>query len=241
MSEAASAACSQPGEIEPGDLIALARGEAVTAVQEHIATCPSCREEAGALGRFEHDLLLHLLRRSCPSTLTLAEYAADELTPEARQRTAAHLLECPRCLDESRDAARFLTDAERAEDAPSRGLLPAVGRTFARPLLARAGLGGVRGEQNNDSITYAVDETYITLAVRRAAPRQEYVITGLWQGAPDDAAGTTVLLRQDDRVVAAETIDDLGSFAFDKVQPGAYCLEIARADGAIVIDDIAAG
>jgi hypothetical protein len=220
----------------------LARGEAAAAVQQHVATCPSCQEEAEALGRFERGLLVHLLRRSCPTTLTLAEYAAGELAPEARQRTAAHLVECPRCLDESRDAARFLADAGRVEpEAAATGLLPAIGRVLAQPLLARAGLGGLRGEQHNDSVTYAAEDTYVTLAVRRAAPRQEYVITGLWQMLPDDAIGTTVLLRQDDRIIATGAVDDLGSFAFEQVQPGTYSLEIARADGAIIIDSIAAG
>jgi anti-sigma factor RsiW len=76
-------------------------------------------------------------RETCPTSHTLAHYAADALSPLARSATSAHLRSCDFCAAElsllARDAARGRERAAEPSPAPA---LPLALRLFAESRLA---------------------------------------------------------------------------------------------------------
>jgi len=229
-----ASACINPAELDPGDLIAYVAGEAGPGVAEHLERCPACRAAVGEYTDLQQRLQATFLRQSCPPAHTLAEYALGVLAPQATQSLAAHLVECPHCRAEQRDATAFLA----TDDPPqARGALAGLRRLLAQPLRRAPGLAGLRGSANEESVTYDAEGVRLTVGVQRAARGGMFVIVGLledWQRF----AGTSISLYSGDHLIEPGFIDDLGSFTFESVRPGVYRLELHAGDVQINIDPL---
>ena len=232
------ARCVDAREISADDMVAYIHGEAPPEIAGHLERCAACRDEAGRYARLNGVLQSALFRRACPETIVLGEYALDILSDADRQQVAAHLVECPHCLEESRGFTPF-----RAEvDTPS---LPnpigCLRRLLARALPAPAPeVVGLRGTSNDESTVYAAGDVRLTLSVQGTGPGgRGRVIAGMIEGFDEGSAadgGLRAELFAGGTVQHAEEIDDLGFFMLTNVPAGTYRIEVTLPDAVIVVD-----
>jgi hypothetical protein len=232
-----ASACVNASEINSGDLLAYVAGEPGSGVGDHLERCPACRADAAEYAELQRRLQATFLRQSCPPALALAEYALGVLAPQARQTTAAHLVECPHCRAEQRDAAAFLT----ADDRPAaRGVLAGIRRLLAQPLRPAPAFAGLRGAAGAESVTYDADGARLTIGVQRAARGGTFEIAGLVEDG-QRFQNASIILFKGESVVEARVVDDLGSFSFEAVTTGVYRLELQTGDLQIEVDPLNVG
>ena len=230
--------CVDPRAISPDGLMAWARGEAPPGVGEHIERCPACREQATKYAGIDHSLRTGLLRRTCPSSLTIGEYALGALPPSEMLSVAEHLVECPHCRAESRSFSTFLSEPD--EPMPESGILGAVRRLLARPLAApEPALVGMRGTEDEGTVTYAANGLRLTVSVQPAGPgKPGGVLVGLVQQDSESFTDASARLYAADRLLQREAVDDLGNFLFRDVAPGSYRIEVSVPDAIVEIDAV---
>lgn len=234
---ARSPRCIDPPAVTPDDRLAYARGEASQAAVEHIDRCSGCRAQAAEHARMDSLLDAALQHRSCPSTLEIGEYALGTLAPAAVQTLAAHLVECPRCLEERRGFSAFLVEPE--PEPASGGVLVGLRRLLATPLRPPADAhAGLRGGGDADGLTYTAGDVRLTLSVQRAASGAGRTIAGLLEPGAEPFEGSPVLLYAGDQRQRATALDDLGSFLLEGAPPGSYRLELTLGNRIIVIDPL---
>jgi glutaredoxin len=222
--------CVFPPELEDKQLMAYlddADGNPETA--RHLAGCPYCKERADALDRFQKHLTTRLYRSTCPSSLELGEFHVRMLPAPQRLVIASHLRECPHCQQEV-----TLLDGFMREPAPQTSILEAVKVLMAR-LVSGGALPGtaLRGEAKTSPV-FEADGTVISLNVQ-PGPNDEISILG--QMAADDQdrwTGASVELKQPYLAALHTTIDDLGAFTFDSVDPGSVQITITSPDGMVI-------
>jgi len=228
--------CVDPRAVSADDLIAWARGEAPPRVGEHLDACPACREQASSYADTDRLLRHELFRRTCPSSITIGEYALGVLPSTQMLSLADHLIECPHCRAESRSFSSFLSEPD--EPTPEPGILGAVRRLLARPLAApEPALSGLRGTADESTTTYAANGLRLTVSVQPAGPgKLGGVLVGLLQQDSDSYEGASARLYSGDRLLKREPVDDLGNFLFLNVSPGDYRIEIAVPEAIVEID-----
>ncbi|HZQ36172.1 MAG TPA: hypothetical protein VFD32_09585 [Dehalococcoidia bacterium] len=234
----ATARCIDPAALSEDDIDRFARGEADEQVAEHVRRCPACGAEARDYARLSRLLSTGLFRITCPDSLVLGEYALDMQTPEQRQTTAAHLVECRHCLGELRTFAALLRQEDDDEAAP--GVAGVVRRLVAALLPRPSGLAlGLRGGES-EALTYGVEGMLqLTVNVQRTAPgAASSVVTGLVQPGALGCEGVPVALFVGDDLLRTEAVDDLGNFVFEDIPPGTYRIEINIPATTVVIDPL---
>lgn len=196
----------------------------------------------------ERHLRRALHRFDCPSAHTVGEYELDLLSPEQRTHTAAHILDCPRCTAELAALRSFLRgDLFAIDGEPRVGPIQALSRIVATLLPApAAALSGVRGATDMPAQTYRAGGYTITLAPGPRSRRDRKSIVGLVardSAENQDPTGAAVRLVRaaDSPTLYPSQVDDLGNFAFDDVQPGAYCLELQLNALLVVIESLDVG
>ncbi len=237
--------CSRPGAVTPEDLVAYVDGEADTRVGEHLRQCEHCAALARDYARIQHQLQSALSRVDCPTTLALGEYQLGLASPEARQRVAAHVLECPRCADELEVLRAFLAEPA-PEPAASPGVVEGLRRVVAMLLTPQPGLAyaGLRGAAEATTKTYRAGDLTISLSASLEARRGSRSLGGLVLregAAPESIAGAPVQLIGEATGTHSSRVDDLGSFAFPDLAPGSYRLELRLGDRLVVVEDIPVG
>ena len=229
-----ASACVNASELESGDLLAYVAGEPRSGVEDHLERCPACRADTAAYAELQRRLQTTFLRQSCPPALTLAEYALGVLAPQARQTMAAHLVECPHCRAEQRDAVAFLTADYRPQ---ARGVLAGIRRFLAQPMRPAPALAGLRGAAGAESVTYDADGARLTIGVQSAARGGTFVIAGLVEDG-QRFENASITLFKGEILVEARVVDDLGSFSFEAVTTGVYRLELQTGDLQIEVDPL---
>jgi hypothetical protein len=204
----------------------------------HVEQCRACREQAADYARLHEALSAGLYRSTCPSTLTIGEFALGVLTPEEQQAVAEHIVDCRQCAAERREFVAFLNDD--AEPEPARRFVDTVRRLLARPLaFPTPALAGLRGDADPDGGVYVAEGFRVTISVQRATRgARGSVLVGLvepWTMAGD---GGRARLYAGDRVVQTQEVDDLGNFVFDAVPAGSYRIEVKLSDVLVTIDTI---
>jgi hypothetical protein len=229
--------CINPSEITTADLIAYAQLEATPAAALHIERCDFCRGRSETY--FAAEQLLHagLARRSCLSSQTIREYALGLLAPEETSRAAAHMVDCPRCLSESRELAAFLREPDEPAQA---GIVTSLRRLFAQPQRPAAdALATLRGVAALEDQTYAVDDYLVHLSMQSPAPgRRGKVVAGIVEQRSGELVEGAARLYRDTALLQTEAVDDLGSFMFGDVARGSYALELTTSDARLIIDPI---
>lgn len=223
-----------------GELVAYLDGEATPAAQAHVTGCPVCQAAAQELEPLRQQLRAALWRGRCPSGEELMQYVTQDLPHPRRKTIEQHLTGCPACREDlARLSAVLAEDSEPnwIEQLAMLGrqiltavLLPAAGP----PVPALALRGAPPREQSYQAGAYQVRLT-IT-----APPRNE----GLWQiqgqvtaqGAPVEIG--ELQLRQAERVVAEDHLDESGYFELQKIKGGRYTLTIEPNQACVLLLDV---
>jgi hypothetical protein len=198
---------------------------------------------------------------ACPSFESLVSYVAGDIDPAARERVGRHLASgCERCRGEV-DA---IADLRRlAAQTP-----PAVPRDVRRRALGALGGDAWRRlvDQVGRAAELVVDTRREPAAAgaRRAAPAaRQLLFTGFGydvtvrvvsvrSGAlrlaghvlpgpgrpPESAAGLEVALERGGRPLALGRTNDLGEFAFEGLEAGAYTIYVDLSEGFLVLPDV---
>jgi len=223
-----------------GELVAYLDGEATPAAQAHVAGCLVCQAAARELEPLRRQLRAALWRGSCPSGEDLMQYVTQDLPRPRRKAIEEHLAGCHACCE---DLARL--SAILAEDTGPNWIehLAMLGRQILTAvLLPAAGLPvpalALRGALLREQ-TYQAGAYQVRLTIT-APPRNE----GLWQiqgqvtaqGAPVDVG--ELQLRQEERVVAEDHLDESGYFELQKIRGGRYTLMIEPDQASVLLLDV---
>lgn len=234
--------CVAPEEIREGDLLAYVEGRASQQVKEHVARCPPCTAEAAALAKIDRALSAVLYRASCPATEVLVQYQAGLLPVRERRRIEGHLRVCSLCAGELRRLS--------ALDAPQRSLWEEM-RRAARTVIEAVRMepplrlaAAVRGGRFSQWLYRAGELDVVLGSEALQPPRDLWRLRGrVTHGglAEAELTGSTVRLVQESRIVAIQTVDDLGYFSFDRLAAGQYNLWLERPETDVVVRKVVVG
>jgi hypothetical protein len=213
--------CINPTEIQEGDLLAYAEGEASPAVQDHVQRCAHCAERAAVYSRLDQWLLAESYRTSCPTPDTLARWQLHLLPADEELSVAAHVRACPHCTHELEELAVVDNDLRSA----LLDLLPGVSRWLEATLVTApprpAGQRGVSAPQQR----YRAGDLDVFVGSQMEAGGRRLI--GRLRPLADqrvDAVGVEVWLVQGGQALGSRFTDDLGHFVFPTVAPGQYDL-----------------
>jgi hypothetical protein len=234
--------CIAPEEIKEGDLIAFIESRASERVRDHIARCAFCAAEAAALAQVDCVLEAALYRESCPGMEALVQYQAGLLRARERRQIKRHVQACTLCAEELQRLSVL--------DAPSYSLWEEM-RRAARDVIeavqwtpSLSPTAAMRGGRSGQRM-YRAGEVDLALASEVERP-----LENLWtlRGrvtragvAATDLTGHTVRLIQGQRIVASQSIDDLGYFSFGLLAAGRYELWLEQPGADSVIRDLVVG
>jgi anti-sigma factor RsiW len=224
------------GDVREGDLLAYLDGEAALALARHIAECPICTSDLAAFAELDARFSTALLRADCPSAETLLEFSAALLAPQQARQLTEHLTSCADCRAELSliAAPAALSLAERVVQSGARVLRAVL---MPPPTLTPA-LRGDAPEQRR----YTVAGYDLLLAiVPPLAPGGHFMIEGQLGGDQIDAVPGEVRLLLDELEVRADTVDELGFFAFDAIAPAIYTLQLQLGDTVVQVDALIVG
>jgi hypothetical protein len=222
--------CALPPELDDKQLLAyLDDRNTNQEIAQHLEKCPYCRERAENLDLFQMRLTTRLYRATCPSPMELGEFHMRMLPAPQRLVIAQHIRECPHCERELSQLEEFMK-----EPKPQAGVLETVKVLMARLISGGALMGtALRGEAKTSPV-FETDGMVITLNLQ-SDPKGEVSILG--QMAADDQdrwTGADVELKQPYLAALHATVDDLGAFTFDSVDPGSIQMTITSLDGIVI-------
>jgi len=229
-------ACINPTEIQEGDLLDYATGQASAAVQAHVRRCAHCAAQAAALGDLDHWLLAGLYRASCPAPDALARWQFHLLPAAEELAVAAHVRACPHCT-------RELHELQAVDDGLLATLLerlPGVSRWREATLIAAvprpAGLRGVLPPQRR----YQADGLEIFVGPQQTSDGRRLLRGHLVATRPPDqrVAGVEVWLAQAGQVLDRQITDEQGYFVFQPIAPGRYDLGFGWQGQAVLVRDV---
>lgn len=237
--------CIDPGRVSPIDLVAFADGDAPDWLVQHVRGCSFCAAQVRDFARTERRLRGLFYRAECPSPQRLGEYDLNLLSPEDRLVVAAHVLDCPRCVDELRTLRGFMADD--LDEALGANPLPRrIQRIIARfiPASPRAAYAGLRGAAHTSAQTFRAGDVTISMEWRPGSRAGLATLVGLVLSD----IGTNVEEREIRLIRVAdpsadgsprtERTDDLGNVLFDDLPPGSYRLEVDLDDATIVVEGL---
>lgn len=203
-------------------------GEADEIVVAHINKCMYCSDRARQWKLLHGRWKEQLYRITCPSPMELGDHHLRMLPPSRALVVAQHLRECPLCQKEVADLQEFL-----AEPAAPPGFVEAAKVLVAQLVGTTPALGALRGESKGP-LTFEADGVVIMLDVQPAAAGQASILGQVAADEQDQWTGASVELRQTDSSQMTSIFDDLGTFHFDRVQPGAAQMTISSLHGITV-------
>jgi hypothetical protein len=182
----------------------------------------------------EQELRRSLYRFDCPDAHALGEYELDVLEPVQRTRIAAHVVEC----DECRAELATLRDYLAAPTPVSQPVVDRLRRFVASLFVPTPGLayGGMRGSSDTTSRIYEVGDITVSIAPGQSPGSLIGLIV-----APQPVEGHEVRLLPRQGPATTTTVDELGNFVVEGLEPGLYALEIELADGVLVVEELQVG
>lgn len=228
--------CVIPPELDDRQLLAYLDGKADQETISHVQSCAYCRHKAEKLDHFQKDLITQLYRQTCPSPMELGEYHFHLSQPSQMLIIRQHLRECPHCARELAQLESFLGDRPLK---PENGMAGRAKLLIARlagsqELTFTSASAALRGE-GRGPLTFAVDGIVIALNIQPAAAGRMNILGQVAADDQDDWNGAPVELRQDEKLQATSTVDDLGAFHCEGIMPGQQELRITSRNGSIVV------
>ena len=207
--------CSLPPALTDQQIWEALDGIADESISSHLQKCPYCQTRANALENMQSRLKSRLFRATCPPSLELAEFFARTLPPPQMLTVSAHVRSCPHCTRELAELGAFMgaQSSEPAEPVGERKTL--VARLVNS---ASSAFGALRGESR--SVTLEVEGAVITFEIQSASNGRVSVLGQIAAEAQDAWTGATVILQPSDASQQTTSVNDLGAFTFEAVQPG---------------------
>jgi len=237
--------CSFPPPPSDDQLSAALDGDAAPDVYDHVERCPACAARLRRAREAEGKLVNVLYRADCPTSQQLGDYHWGLLGQSSERYIARHLELCALCKAEVEELGVFLTaDAEVPAAAPVAA--PELQRPARRrwaelvaQLVPRTPGLALRGAAGGPIMAEAGGTTLVV----DVQPADGSAVTVIGQVVSDDPErwnGALVELRRAGALLAAAGVDDLGSFSFANIEPGAATLRVTPEHGvAIVLPDVA--
>jgi hypothetical protein len=227
--------CINPTEIQEGDLLAYAEGQASAEVQDHVRRCTHCAERAALYERLDLRLRTGLYRTSCPPSDVLARWQIHLLPTDEELQVAAHVRACPHCIRELKELAAVDDDLpsillERLQGV-SRWLEATLVATPHRPLELRGVAVPQRRYQAGDLDIFIGSQ--MRPEGRRLMGRLRFFTERKTQ-----VTGVEVWLLREGRALESSLTGDRGHFVFTDIPPGQYDLGFAWQGEAILIRDV---
>lgn len=193
------------------------------------------------MAQMDDSLKAALYRISCPDSATLGNFHLGLLPETAAHSIADHLAICPLCTQEIAQLEMFL-----AETAVS--LQPSTAERIKIWLAKRIPSGGqtrnvlgqpafaLRGSSSGP-LMYEAGDAQLSLEIQDDPehPGRKSIL-GLVLGIATEAVEARLL--QNDAVVTAVTLDEIGNFTFANLAAGAYELTLSGADIEIHVQDL---
>lgn len=180
-----------------------------------------------------------LYRVTCPDSIELGEYHLGMLSAARRQYISQHLADCPHCIQELAQLHNFMRDVATDLDY---SLVERIKIWIAQK--SPSGPGGMVGTpafalrgDDQGPLMYEAGEAQLTLEIQDdpQQPGQKSVI-GLVLGINPTA--WQVHLWQNDKLLDAVPVDELGNFTLNKLSPGGYKLILLGPDAEIQVPDL---
>ena len=230
--------CISPPQLNDRQLLEYLDGEAEPQITHHLGICQYCRNRADALARLQYGLTARLYRITCPSPLELGEYHLQKyqlrILPSPQILVIAqHIRECPHCEAEVAQLENFLKDLTadvKPDPIPVRVL---IARLLGGPGEGSAPMPALRGERKGPIILEA-EGVVITLDVEPGSNGQVSILGQVAADDQDQWTNASVALQQADIPQQTTSLDDLGSFRFEAVRPGAIRIMISSTEGVVI-------
>ena len=193
------------------------------------------------MAHMDDSLKAALYRITCPDSATIGNYHLGLLAETAAQQVSHHLAMCPLCTREIAQLEAFL-----AETAVS--LQPSTGERIKVWIAKRLSGGGQTGHglgtpafamrgANTGPLMYEAGDAQLSLEVQDDPehPGRKSIL-GLVLGIETEAV--EVKLLQEDGVVTAVTLDEIGNFSFTGLETGTYKLTLSGQTVEIHVPDL---
>lgn len=226
--------CVLPPALDDTQLLAyLDEPQISQETAHHIEICQHCRLRAENLKRYQKRLTTELYRITCPSPMELGEYHLRTLTAPQRLVVAQHVRECPHCMQEISRLDEFLR-----EFIPRGPILNA-----AKVFIGRLVSGGTQsGFQDSPALRgaakplpiFETEGVVISLDLQQGLHGEISILGQMAADDQDQWTGATVELKQTFLTPLYSSIDDLGAFKFDNVDPGSLQMIITSLDGTVI-------
>jgi hypothetical protein len=222
--------CIDPSEIQEGDLLAYAEGQASAEVQAHVRRCTHCAGRAEAYARRECQLRAGLYRAACPPSTGLARWQLHLLPADEALVVAAHVRVCPHCTRELEELAA-VDDAVLAMFLERlQGVRRWAEATAVAAVPRSAGLRGAASPQRR----YRAGDVDVFVASQAGARGRR--LRGRLRATPN--ADIEIWLAQGDNIVDHRRTDAQGRFVFSSLAPGRYALGFAWRGQAVLVRDV---
>ena len=236
-------------ELGDAQLLAYLDGEAETEVVMHVEQCAQCSERARQLAQLQGHLTSRLYRLVCPSSTDLGEYHLGLLSQEQAGAVGRHLAECPHCSREVAQLRSYLGDlAPDVEFNPLERvrilvaeLVRGIQNLGPTPAFAPSpAFAGLRGDEEDGPRVYQAEEYQVAVEIQRDAQRQDrFSLLVLVSGG--DASGLEAQLWQEDLLISAVAVDELGNLYISNLAPGRYELLLSGRKVEVQIPELQIG
>lgn len=176
----------------------------------------------------EQRLTRKLYRIDCPDPLELGEYRLETLPEARRSQIAEHLEICPHCSKELASLDNYLESlAPELELSLTERVRVWIAQLLDTGSETWSPAFGTRGDSGGSRVlTYQAGEAQATLEIQVEVDGTR-VLLGLVIGL--DPQGYKAFLEQDGEIRQQSSLDELGNFVLNGIQPGVYDL-VLRAD-----------
>ncbi|MEM7128939.1 MAG: hypothetical protein AAF702_21580 [Chloroflexota bacterium] len=250
----ATVTCINPNEYVPWELEAYADGEEVPHVQEHLARCSSCQAKLDGMRYIDLALTKELYRFDCYPWETLRRYCWNELAEREEDDIKHHLAICPLCTADV--AAIKASSVEKKQPTTSDAepsLIERITETVdeytgnirmvvatllnSQPPLATA--AAFRGESDQSSLLYQVDELMVSLMLKPDMSGTKTVSGQVLADSINKDATFQLIPDKDGEATVDGGIDESGLFTATNIRAGIYQLVLKFNAQVVLIPDVA--
>ncbi len=223
----------------------------------HLQQCETCQRRLSRYKQANEYLLSHLYRSQCPSGQEISLYCAGLVSEEDRIRIANHVLDCPLCAQEVKDARTFLQTVDFDLPEPAFSFRSLLRPVIATRVFRKQVQFAIRGDSDSSETSwprqYKAESVDLSLHLSFTGKGERMLLGIITSIDPDESVeifeGVAVELYTAPGPIASNSdqptspflctyVDDLGNFALKPVPTGHYVLVIYLPDREMVIEDI---